>query len=110
MSVTGNDQTPMPLRREAERALKSDKPRVDPVQRVTGPELEVGGHLVVAAARREQFAADITQLLDQCRFDVPVDILAREDKRKILSFNLSLDFRQSEHNLLAFLGSQQTDP
>jgi hypothetical protein len=57
-----------------------------------------------------QFAPNVPQLLDQCRFDVHVDIFALKNKRKVLSFNFSLDFRQSEHNLLAFLGGEQTDP
>ena len=110
MSVTGNDQPTVPLRRGEESTLQTDKPRVDPVQRVTNPEFKIGGDLVVAAPRRVQFPADVSQLLDQCRFDMHVDIFALEDKRKVLSLNLSLNFRQSEHNLLAFLGCEQTDP
>ena len=110
MSVTGNDQPTVPLRRGAERTLQTDKPRVDPVQRVADPEFEIGGDLVVAASRRVQFAADVPQLLDQCRFDMHVDIFALENKRKVSPFNFSLDFRQSEHNLLAFFRSEQTDP
>ena len=41
---------------------KADQPRVDPVERIARPELDVGRHLVVAAPRRVQLAADVAQL------------------------------------------------
>ena len=109
VGVAGQDQTAVPLAARPERRCKADQARVDPVERLAGPEFEVGGDLVVAASRRVQLAADIAQLLDQGRLDVHVDIFALQNERKMPGFDLSLDFRQSSHNLLAFVDGEQTD-
>ena len=83
--------------------------RVDAVERISRPELEVGCDLVVAAAGRVQLAADVAELLDQRRLDVHVHIFAIEDERQTPVLDLSLDFRQATHNLLAFLDGEKAD-
>ena len=47
--------------------------------------------------------------LDQGRLDVHVDVFALEDEREPSRLDLRPDFRQAPHNLLAFVGSDQTD-
>ena len=81
--VAGQDHVAVPLGRRHERPLKADQPRVDPVERLAHPELDVGRDLVVAAPRGMQLAADVSQFLDQRRLDVHVDIFALQDERKI---------------------------
>ena len=47
--------------------------------------------------------------VDQGRLDVHVDVFALEDERELPRLDLRPDFRQTPHNLLAFVGSEQTD-
>ena len=85
------------------------EPVVNAIEAVARPQLDVGGHLVVPAARSMQLAADIADPIDQRGFDVHVDVFALQDERECASFDLGPNFRQSSHNLLAFVIGDQTD-
>ena len=71
--------------------------------------LDVGRDLVVAAPRGVELAADVAEPVDQRGLDVHVDVFALEDERKRPRLDLRPNFRQSPHNLLAFVGGEQTD-
>ena len=91
-----------------ERALEGDEAAVDPVEGVARPELQVGRHLIVAAAGGVELAAHVAQAVDERGLDVHVDVFTLEDERKIPTFDLGPDFGQPSHNLLAFIGGEQT--
>ncbi len=98
MRVAGQDHVAVPLGGRDEGALQGEQPRVDPVQSVAGPELDVGDDLIVAAPRRVQLPADVTEPLDQCGFDVHVDVFAFQDEREAARLDFRLNLRQSSHN------------
>ena len=50
-----------------------------------------------------QLAANVAQLLDQHRLDVHVHIFALKEEGESTRFDLSLNFRQTSHNLLALV-------
>ena len=108
MGVAGQDQVAVPLGGRHQGPLQGQQPRVDPVDGVAHPELGVGRHLVVAAPRRVQLPPDVPEPLDQGGLDVHVDVFALEHERKPPRLDLRPNFRQTPHNLLAFLGSEQT--
>ena len=56
-----------------------------------------------------ELPADVAELLDQGGLDVHVHVFAFEDEREPPGFDLRPDFRQTSHNLLAFVVSDQTD-
>jgi hypothetical protein len=100
----------MPSRGGHEASLETFHRQVDAVERFTRPELYIGGHLIITAAPGVQLAANIAQLLDERRLDVHVHIFALEEEGKPARFDLSLNFRQTSHNLLALFTSDQTNP
>ena len=73
------------------------------------PELDVGRDLVVAAAGGMQLPADIADPIDQGGLDVHVDVFAFQNERECSRFDLGPNFRQSPHNLPAFIVRDQTD-
>ena len=107
--VAGQDQVAVPLGRGDEGPLQVGEPPVDPVEGVADPELDVGADLVVAAAAGVQLAADVAEAVDQRGLDVRVDVLALEHEREAPLLDLGPDIRQAPHNLLAFLGGEQSD-
>ena len=109
VGVAREDDLAMPLGRSQERPLKPDQGRVDPVQGIPRPQLDVRDDLIVAASGRVQLATHVPQLLDQGRLDVHVDVFALEDEREVSRLDLRLDFRQGSHNLLAFVVRDQAD-
>jgi hypothetical protein len=53
------------------------------INRIADPEFDVGSDLVVAAAARVQFAAEIAQLFDQSAFEVRVDVFEFRREREL---------------------------
>ncbi len=109
VGVAGQDQVLMPLGRLDEGDLQGLDPAVDPVERIARPELDVGGDLVVAAPRRVELAADVADPVDQRGLDVHVDIFPLQSERERPRDDLGPDFGQSPHNLLAFIGGEESD-
>ncbi len=64
-------------RARGQRAHQLGELGVQAVDGVAHPQADVGGHLVVAAARGVQPPARIARALDQPRLDVGVDVLQR---------------------------------
>ena len=86
-----------------------DEAQNEPVDRVADPELDVGRHLVVAAAAGVQLAADVAELLGQGRLDVHVDVFPLQHEREPPLLDLGLDLRQPPDDPLALVGRQQPD-
>ena len=96
----------MPLGEPTKARCKRNRRGVDPVESVAGPELGVGRDLIVAAPARVELAADIAELVDQRGLDVHVHVFAFENERKRPRLDLRPDFRQTPHNLLAFVSGE----
>ena len=107
MGIAGDDQVCDAARPRPRMPAGGERGPINPVNRIARPEFQVGDNLIVAASPGVQFAADVAELVDQGRLDVHVDVFALENEREIPSFDFSLDFRQSQHNLLAFVGGQK---
>ena len=69
--------------------------RVEPVDRVAHPEAEIGGDLVVAAARGVQALAGLADALGQPRLDVHVDVFEVVDEREAAGLDLGGDGRRA---------------
>jgi hypothetical protein len=110
VSVAGDDQPVMPLSIGYQRALEPHEAQVDSIERLANPEFDIRGDLVIAAPAHVQLPPNVPQLLDQCRFNVHVHIFPLQNKRKFASFDTSLNFRQTQHNSLAFIVREETDP
>ena len=79
----GSIELPIPLGRSQECPLKARQGRVDPVQGIARPQLDVRDDLIVAASGRVQLATHVPQLLDQGRLDVHVDVFPLEDEGEV---------------------------
>jgi hypothetical protein len=109
VGVAREDHFAMPIREIQVRAVQGREPDIDPVQGVAGPELGVGRDLVVPAPRGVELSAHVAEFLDERGLDVHMHIFALQDERELPGFDLSTNFAQTPHNLLAFLGSQQAN-
>ena len=110
VGVAGQDQAGMAVGRADEGFLQGHEPGVDPVDRVAGPELDVGRHLVVAAPGGVELPADVAQAVDQGRLDVHVDVLALEDERESFRPRSRPGFRTGPRTICWHSsGSEQTD-
>ena len=63
-------------------------------------EPHIQGDLIVAAARRVQFAAGAADLLGQPPLDVHVNVFVRRRELELAVVDLALDRRQAADNLL----------
>jgi hypothetical protein len=100
----------MPARGGHETTLQVLHTQLNPIKRFSCPEPYISGHLIIAAAPGVQLAANVAKLVDERRLDVHVHIFALEKEWKLTRFDLSLNFRQTSHNLLAFFTSDQSNP
>ena len=74
MGEAGHDGARVGKRLFGQRMLEISQPRVDAVDLVAHPELEVGGHLVVARARGVQPARGRPDQFGQPALDVHMDV------------------------------------
>ncbi len=80
---------------------------VDLIDRLADPKPQVRGNLVVSAAGRVQFAANIAQAVDQCPLDVHVDIFQFDLEAELALPNLLAYVCQGLLNLVAFVMRDQ---
>ena len=109
MGITGQDQVAVPLGGGDVGGLQGDEAGVDPVERVAGPELDVGGDLVVPAPSGMELPADVADPLDERRLDVHVDVFAFEREREVPRLDLVANRGQPARDLPALVGGDQTD-
>ena len=76
------------------------------VDGVAHPEPEIGGDLVVAAARGVQPAAGVADARDQARLDVHMDVLQRRIEVEPPLFDVGADRRQSVANAALVIGGE----
>ena len=71
--------------------LQRPQGRVQGVDLVAHPEAQVGGHLVVARARRVQAAGGLADQHLEARLDVHVDVLERRLEDEVAGLDFSQD-------------------
>jgi hypothetical protein len=107
--VGGHDHMQVARRTVHEGPLQFGEQAVHAVDRVAGPEPQVGGHLVVATAARMQFAAHVPQAVDQRLLDVHVHIFQFLPQGKLAPIHLAADDLQRRLDLPAFVVRQDAD-
>ena len=73
-------------------------------QRITHVKLQVRRHLIVATSSRMQLATDVTDPLNQSRFDMHMNVFEFGLPDHLAACNLITDDRQCLNNLAAFVG------
>ena len=92
-----------------ERRLQRGEATVDGVDCFANPHAQVGRNLIVAAAGGVDFAPHIAQAIDQCAFDVHMDVFQLDLELEASLLNFLADVVQTLLNLLAFVGCEQPD-
>ena len=99
----GHDGGGLGLRPGDEDRLQALQVPVQSVQGVAHPHLEIGGHLVVARARRMQAAGGLAHQLGQARLDVHVDVLQGALELETAVLDLGQDVVQAADDGIAVL-------
>jgi hypothetical protein len=106
--IAWNDQLSIAKAGRHERLLVSNEKLIDPIKCLARPQFQVRDNLIVSAPAGVQLAANVTELVDQGRFDIHVDVFTLKHERKTSPLYISPDFRQSPHNLLALVRGEET--
>src|SRR5205085_192774 len=107
--VTRQDHVALALGGREEGGLHVAQPAVDVVHGVADPKLDVGGHLVVAAAAGVELAADVAEALDEGALDVGVNVFQLYREGELAAVDLALDVVQGGHDLSGLVGAEQAD-
>ena len=107
--VAGQDDVRVLIAALDERPLQIEQQAVDVRQRVADVQLEVGRHLVVAAAGGMQFAADVARPRDQRRLDVHMDVFEFGLPRKLAAGDFLSDGVERGADQLGFIAGEQAD-
>ncbi len=108
VSVGRHDDVQVGVTTGHERTLKIGQLPVQAIDRVPRPKPQVGRNLVVATSRRVQLAADIAQSIDECLFDVHMDIFEFLPQGQVAAVQQLPDLAQRRLNLLALVATQET--
>src|SRR5260370_4705687 len=109
MRVTGQDQFTISFGCGKQCKLDNVQPIKHLGLGVTHPELQVGDNLIVPTSSRVQFAAEITQALNQRLLDVGMDILKSGRKRELARFNLFSNLVECGSDLFRLGSREQAD-
>lgn len=107
--VAGQDHAAMPLGGRDQSPLDFPQLRIDFADRVADPHFQIGHDLIVAAAARMQFSADIAEPFDEILFDVRMNVFEFERKCESSRVDFRTDFIQSRRNLFGFSRGNQPD-
>ncbi len=92
-----------------EGGLQGHQPRVDAVDRLADPQPQIGRDLVIAAAGRVQLAPHLAEPLDECPFDVHVNVFELDVELEAALLNFAADVAQGLLNSPAFVVGEQAD-